>query len=312
VHRTKFESFIGIDLGGGKGKKTALALIKAVDGHAVVSAMEPRSGRPPLYDAALIDAVLATGESTLVCIDAPLTLPACLRCEVPVCPGQGNCIDPAVVQMNRLANESAESNRDSRRGKPPVTPYTQRGTEVYLHRRRGILPRETLGQGMGPLTARASHLLRALASRFRLNENLIEVYPRATLELLGFDEPYKKRVDARLQILAGLPDLTFGPGAWREQCVQSDHFFDSVICAYTGFLWSRDAWQLPADIDMDSLLRDGWIWVPPEAPGAAHDKPAGNPKQVVALGPTASPDLVDGKQEDESRVEGQPRRRSLP
>ena len=31
--------------------------------------------------------------------------------------------------------------------------YVQRAAEVILHRQHGILPRETLGQGMGPLTA---------------------------------------------------------------------------------------------------------------------------------------------------------------
>ena len=126
---------------------------------------------------------------------------------------------------------------------------------------------------MGPLTARAAHLLRALADKFTLNQNLIEVYPRATLELLGFREPYKKRVDRRVEILAQLPDLTFGPGVWREECRKSDHVFDAVICAYTGYLWSRDDWQLPADA-LPSLLQDGWIWVPPEQAEAVVDEPA--------------------------------------
>jgi predicted nuclease with RNAse H fold len=129
---------------------------------------------------------------------------------------------------------------------------------------------------MGPLTARAAHLLRALADRFRLNDNLIEVYPRATLELLGFREPYKKRVDRRVEILAQLPELTFGPGVWREECRKSDHVFDAVIAAYTGYLWSRDDWQLPADTQ-PALLADGWIWVPPERPADQIDEPTDEP-----------------------------------
>jgi predicted nuclease with RNAse H fold len=276
VSRRLFKRFLGVDLGGGKGKKTALAVLEASADGVVVRQLSPRAGAAPLYDTALIEAIRAAGDDTVVCVDAPLTLPACLRCEVPVCPGQESCVDPAVVEMRRLFGDPDPASRDARRGKPPLTPYTQRATEVYLHRRRGILPRETLGQGMGPLTARAAHLLRALADRFRLHQNLIEVYPRATLELLGFREPYKKRVDRRVEILAQLPDLTFGPGVWREECRKSDHVFDAVICAYTGYLWSRDDWQLPADTE-PSLLRDGWIWVPPERPGeqaAPADEPA--------------------------------------
>jgi predicted nuclease with RNAse H fold len=266
VHSRPFKRFLGVDLGGGKGKKTALAVLEASAEGVVVRQLAPRAGAAPLYDTALIDLIRGAGDETVVCIDAPLTLPACLRCEVPVCPGQESCVDPSVIEMRRLHGTVELDSRDARRGKPPLTPYTQRATEVYLHKRRGILPRETLGQGMGPLTARAAHLLRALADRFKLNENVIEVYPRATLELLGFREPYKKRVDRRVEILAQLPDLSFGPGVWREECRKSDHVFDAVICAYTGYLWSRDAWQLPADT-MPSLLRDGWIWVPPERAG---------------------------------------------
>ena len=33
-----------------------------------------------------------------------------------------------------------------------------------------------------------------------------------------------------------MPDLSFAPGVWREECVQSDHAFDAIICAYTGYL----------------------------------------------------------------------------
>jgi predicted nuclease with RNAse H fold len=265
VSRRPCKRFLGVDLGGGKGKKTALAVLDASPDGVVVTQLAPRAGAVPLYDTALIEIIRAAGEDAVVCVDAPLTLPPCLRCEVPVCPGQDQCIDPAVVEMRRLFGATESSSRDARRGKPVLTPYTQRATEVYLHRRRGILPRETLGQGMGPLTARAAHLMRALADRYRLNENLIEVYPRATLELLGFREPYKKRVDRRVEILAQLPDLSFGPGVWREECRKSDHVFDAVICAYTGYLWSRDGWQLPPDA-LPALLRDGWIWVPPERP----------------------------------------------
>jgi predicted nuclease with RNAse H fold len=267
--RRPFKRFLGVDLGGGKGKKTALALLE-LDGDGVaVTRIAPKAGGSPLYDAALIEYIRALGDDTVVCVDAPLTLPPCLRCEVPVCPGQEACVDTAVVEMRRLFGSAEPSGRDERRGKPTLTPYTQRATEIYLHKRRGILPRETLGQGMGPLTARAAHLGRALADRFRLNDNLIEVYPRATLELLGFREPYKKRVDRRVEILALIPDLTFGPGVWREECRKSDHLFDAVICAYTGYLWSRDGWALPVDSD-PVLLRDGWIWVPPEAPDATE------------------------------------------
>jgi hypothetical protein len=114
--------------------------------------------------------------------------------------------------------------------------------------------------------------MRALADRFRLNDNLIEVYPKATLALLQLSEPYKKRADARLRILSRMPDLSFAPGVWREECVQSDHAFDAIVCAYTGYLYARDGWTMPAE-SASVLQRDGWIWVPPESPAAAEPAP---------------------------------------
>ena len=269
-----FTRFIGVDLGGGKGKKTALAVLERTREGVTVTQLCPRAKEAPLYDAALVSALLSRAENAVVCIDAPLTLPPCLRCTEPVCPGQDACVDAEVLTMRGLATADLDTSRDHRRGKPVVTPYTQRATDLYL-RSRGIRARETLGQAMGPLAARAAHLVRALGQRYRLNHNLIEVFPRATIELLGFREPYKKRVDRRIDILAALRDLSFGPGVWREQCRQSDHIFDAVVCAYTGYLRSRDGWQI-SPAGGDPVDPQGWIWIPPEpvqAP-AAPPKPA--------------------------------------
>lgn len=245
------------------------------DGGATVTEIAPRAGALPLYDTALLQLLNGYGDGTLICVDAPLTLPPCLRCQVPVCPGQEQCLDTAVVEMRRLASQATMlADRDGRRGKPSVTPYTQRATELHLFFDRGLAPREALGQGTGPLAARAAHLSRALADRFRLNDNLIEVSPKATLTALGFSRPYKKHLherQTRAEILESLaPGLRFGPGVWREVCVQNDHLFDAVICAFTGYLWARDGW-MERDTVSPILRRDGWIWVPPAAAASTAD-----------------------------------------
>lgn len=257
-----FTRFIGVDLGGGKGKKTALAVLERGRDGVTVTQLVPRPKQAPLYDGALVSTLVGLATNAVVCVDAPLTLPPCLRCTEAVCPGQAACVDGEVVTMRGLLPDRVAEGRDLRRGKPTITPYTQRATDLYLHS-RGIVAREAMGQAMGPLTARAAHLVRALASSYRLNRNLIEVYPRATLELLGFREPYKKRVDRRIEILAALGDLSFGPGVWREECRQSDHAFDAVLCAYTGYLRERDGWQI-SPLAGDAIDPQGWIWVPPE------------------------------------------------
>jgi hypothetical protein len=292
VKGRQFQHTLGVDLGGGKGKKTAVATLLAEADGATVINIAPRSGAQPFYDATLIETIRSHGEDTLLCVDAPLTLPPCLRCEVPVCPGQEDCVDASVIEMRAIIAGSLlgeRPHRDRRRGKPSITPYTQRTTELYLAHRLGIVPREAMGQGTGPLAARAAHLTRALADRFRLNDNLLEVYPKGTLAALGFLRPYKKHLterETRAEILEALsPELRFGPGVWRELCIQSDHLFDAVICAYTGYLWARDAWTLPelapapiADqlartpATDETRSRDGWIWLPP----VPLKSPAGN------------------------------------
>jgi hypothetical protein len=68
------------------------------------------------------------------------------------------------------------------------------------------------------------------------------------------------------------PDLRFGPGVWRELCVQNDHLFDAVIAAFTGYLWARDGWQDQVALD-DARAREGWIWVPPAVRSAALREP---------------------------------------
>ena len=277
-----FTRFIGVDLGGGKGKKTALAVLERSRDGVTVTVLSPKAKEPPLYDTALISALLSRAEGAVICIDAPLTLPPCLRCTEPACPGQKACVDAEVLAMRGFANCDAEASRDHRRGKPAITPYTQRATDLYL-RSRGIRARETLGQAMGPLAARAAHLVRALGQRFRLNDNLIEVFPRATLELLGYSEPYKKRIDRRIDILAALRDLSFAPGVWREECRQSDHVFDAVVCAYTGYLRSRDDWQLSPPAG-DPIDPQGWIWIPPQPtapPKPAYAGGTQNPEQTA-------------------------------
>ena len=281
MNRRDFTHALGVDLGGGKGKKTALATLRIERDGATVVEIAPRAGSLPLYDGSLVDAIRRVDGNPLLCIVAPLTLPPCLRCEVPVCPGQTACVDPAVIEMRRLAAGAAQKldrdkmDRDERRGKPAITPYTQRPTEVFLASRLGIVPREALGQGTGPLAARAAYVTRALADRFVLNRNLLEVYPKGTLHALGFQRPYKKHLHERetraaiLEALSG--ELHFGPGVWREVCIQSDHLFEAVVCAFTGYLWARDAWIAPAPDgeyrgDRISHHRpDGWIWIPPTA-----------------------------------------------
>jgi len=260
--RPQFTTFIGVDLGGGKGKNTAVARLELVanNGSSYVEVRDYGTGKEaPWYDDRLI-AYLREHPQAVIAIDAPLTLPSCVRCQLPACPGTDVCDVPSITWFRERENGARVAGK-----KPKYTPYTQRASEVLLHEEHGILPRETLGQGMGPLTARATYLMKALASTHRLDENLIEVYPKATLTQLFAARTagrYKRSGDSpqtRLDILNALSDLKFAPGAWREHGLANDHKFDAVVCAYTAYLWSRGACLEPRE---QVVRDDGWIYFP--------------------------------------------------
>jgi predicted nuclease with RNAse H fold len=304
--RAGIRRFIGVDLGGGRGKNTAVARLELGVGptgrpRLAVAEAKVRHGQrgtgrsegEPGGEALFRDEVLVAwlerwvDDTTVVAIDAPLTLPPCIRCTLP-CPTVARCTVPVVAWMRRFGPKLLARGR-SDPGKPAVTPYTQRATEL-LQRAVGVSPRETLGQGTGPVAARAAYLRRVLSPRLRLHENLIEVHPRATIEQVFGPELSRlarhgddDRVWAtRKRVLAGLaPGIAFDY-VWPELVVRNMHVFHAVLSAFTAFLWARRGLRGPADLRVatpvsatpevlataiDELgthwLEDGWVFVPP-------------------------------------------------
>jgi hypothetical protein len=301
--RLALRRFVGISLGGGRGKTTAVARLELgpADAPRCLTLTEARvrwghRGGGEIDDeheseAAFRDDVLLgwlarwVDDGTVVAFDAPLSLPPCVRCNL-ACPGIDACSVPVVAWMRRHGSRLIVRTGRSDPGKPAVTPYTQRATELLLERAT-LQPRETLGQGMGPLAARAAYLRRALAPRLRLHENLLEVHPRATLiRLFGDRDERRTRHgsatqtwEARKLVLERLGQLVEGlefDRVWPELVVRNVHVFHAVVSAFTAYFWAREGWQGPADllgeseelraavVDLgEEWLHDGWIWAPP-------------------------------------------------
>lgn len=293
VVQRPFQRFVGVDLGGARGKTTVVAHLSARgDGTVWVNDVATRSrvnGTEPWRDETLADHLAGLGDDTVIAIDAPLTAPACGRCVLPVCPGVEACVDPAVAWMrtagHALVIEEGEAEAEligpgartvSRsmpaRPRARLLPYAHRATEVVACFDREILPATVLGSAVGPIAARAAHLVKRLASAgMRLHERVLEVSPSATVAaLLGrrLARGYKRDADpweTRALILESLSDLSFAPQSRlaREDTLRNDHCFDAILSAYTAFLWARDGWQMPAS--HQGLAADGWIWAPPGA-----------------------------------------------
>ena len=263
-----FSRFIGVDLGGGKGRNTAVALLQHEGAGVRVVYLSTRSPeQEPFYDSPLLRFVRRHQQGALLAMDAPLTPTVCVRCRQATCPTLEACEEPVLRWFREKGDELVRASGGRSGRKPPTTPYTQRACEVLLHRRHGIIPRETLGQGMGPLTARAHYLHRSMEDHFILNQNLIEVYPKATVHMLFGQEAasmYKRGADpwtVRAEMLEALGDqLRFE--VWKQVCLDNDHCFDAVIAAYTAYLWAVEGWELPEE-DRAVFEQDGWIWFPP-------------------------------------------------
>ena len=296
-----FHKFVGLDLGGVRGKTTAIAEIAchtnaAGQAAAQVTKVALRAGDQPWTDETLAGYLASMDPSTTaIAVDAPLTANACGRCERPVCPGSVACDDPAVAWL-RTVNRAEMSDQSVRSGSSPrslvtmrasepavrarLTPYAHRATEVALVA-RGLWPVSHLGGANSPIAARARHLARRLAGAgFALHQNLLEVSPLATVTaLFGARAARGRKRDAdpwhtRAEILARLDDLTFAPSSRlaREEVLRNDHCFDAVISAYTAYCWARDGWQLPEQ-GAEMFATDGWVWAPGEQAGAADKKP---------------------------------------
>jgi predicted nuclease with RNAse H fold len=272
-----FSRFIGVDLGGGRGKTTALAEIRSIGSGAEVVEVATRAGRSPWTDESLIGRLAVADPDRVIAIDAPLTQTACARCERPVCPGMEACSDPAVswlrttgrALVQKLAAETVGAGpRPQHTAQARLVPYSHRATDVVMTYERGLLPLSTLGASNGTIAARASQLRRRLrGAGYELHANLLEVSPAATIAALcgpRASRGYKRDADpwrTRAIVLERFSDLSFAPQSRmaREDVLRNDHCFDAVVSAYTAYLWARDGWTAPAGVFED----DGWIVAPP-------------------------------------------------
>ena len=295
--RSRFRTFVGIALGGGRGKQTAVARLAwqpgapapdlavtfaaARVGHRGTgeAGAEPASEAGYLRDPdleAYLDLQLA--DDPLVAVDAPVTVPPCLRCRLS-CPGIVACPQPDTRLVADLA---------PRRGSKPVfLPYAERACEV-VHRLDGSLVRAGFGQGTAPVAARVQYLLHRFAGRLVPQVNLVEVAPRAALvRWYGEATERATRVGAardvqraRAEVLEDLRGRLRFERVWPELVVRQRAVFYAVVAAVLASDLAREGWtyaQTVADPELarvvdehaDVFVRAGWIWLPPPGRPAA-------------------------------------------
>ncbi|MGN6106912.1 MAG: hypothetical protein ACTHU0_17525, partial [Kofleriaceae bacterium] len=189
-----FSRFVGVDLGGGRGKTTAVAELRCGPDGAEVIEVATRSDKQAWTDETLVQRLAQPAEGLVIAIDAPLTQPACNRCERPVCPGMEACVEPAVVWLRQegralvrkvAAETVGGTTRPAHVAQARLAPYAHRATDVVMTYARGLLPLSALGAANATISARANQLRRRLrGAGFELHANLLEVSPAATVAAL--------------------------------------------------------------------------------------------------------------------------------
>ena len=163
---SKAPAFAGVHLSGPNANKTALVVLQGNprERPLKIGKVYERIGTfgSLFSDERLVDILTHAGPFAEVFIDCPLTVPPCVACQRPVCPGAMKCDDVSVAYM--LAISSRVRRRGARKARP-VNPQSQRLWDA-LQLDEG--PEERLepfySANQAPLVARARTLQRRLNS----------------------------------------------------------------------------------------------------------------------------------------------------
>ncbi len=261
------EQFLGIDLGGAKSSRTALATLDYYPREEklflldIVLGIGPEGGQTG--DEALLE-IIAECEGTLAAIgvSAPLSLPRCFECTSAKCVSSKKCSDPGVKWAQSLKLKGSA-----------FLPYTQRPVEQWV--RADVFPRlsaharfevdEALGANKAPLAARIRYLRRF----FPKKTALFEIWPKLTAGVLGtlFRVPGSTLANLRqlevgeaararfLEIVLDRCDIFVYDRDLRK-LTQHLSAFDAFLIAYTSFLAKTGHSQRPP-----KAFDPKWGWV---------------------------------------------------
>jgi hypothetical protein len=236
-----------------------------------------------LSDDRLIEIMTRNQPLCGIFVDVPLTLPPCMSCTRPLCPGVARCEDVAVNYMLALAEKLAP--RRQRRHRP-VNPQSQRLWDVY-HTSMGSGPphEPTYNPNIAPLITRAKTLQRRLKlsiPKLAINETNIPLALELLADGLGSDLSLAREYrsfSAGLERRHDWLDLLLAEG-WLsretsperiDEIVSSVEIFHSFVAALIGCMTeSQLSSQIPREYDA-SL---GWVHLPSLQVDAAQMPPA--------------------------------------
>lgn len=266
-------AFAGLHLAGPNANKTALVVLRGRPGVGPL-AIEQVYHRIGSYgglfsDERLVEILTRTGPFAQVFVDCPLTVPPCVSCQRPVCPGAMQCEDVSVAYM--LAISSKVRRRGARKARP-VNPQSQRLWDVLqLESPNGERLEPSYSANLAPLVTRARTLQRRLNSldqAIELQETSVvntlerlavalKLSPNMKLAYRNFEEG----LENRRQIARRMVDR-----GWLhedpeeiEDAVASVESFHALISAWVGALRQVG---LTGKKPRGFIAGEGWVHLP--------------------------------------------------
>ena len=278
--------FAGVHLSGPNAGKTAVVVLagEALETPLKIEKVYEKIGAfgTLFSDERIFEILGKTGPFAEVFVDCPLTLPPCVSCQRPICPGVVSCEDLSVAYM--LAVSHKLRRKGARRARP-VNPQSQRLWDVLqLTEREGPRLEPSYSANLAPLVARARTLqrrLNALAEPVELKETSVAYAlerTQACLQIHGdlktdyrdFDRgpSTRERILSRLvergfvQASAAMGEEPFSHAA----VVESVEVFQAFMAAWVAALHGAG---LTEPRPTDFVPGEGWVFLPTVV--EAHD-----------------------------------------
>lgn len=279
-HQKSAARFAGIHLSGPNAGKTTLIILSAAGPEAgplrIEQVYEKIGALGSLFsDERLYDLLTKQTHLAEVFVDSPLSLPPCVACQRPVCPGVVACDDVAVAYM--LAVSSRRRRKGARRGRP-INPQSQRLWDVLrLEAPTEVVSEPSYSANLAPLVARGLTLqrrLNAASTPLLLKETstalaLLEARAGLSLKAPGAIDyrHFERGSDNRRHILDRLvasswlrPPPDAGDELWAyTAAVESVEVFQALIAAWVAALHH---WRLTIPRPEDFLQGEGWVYLP--------------------------------------------------
>lgn len=278
--------FAGVHLSGSNANKTSLVIL---EGPTPGAAPSPQSGAWPyplkivkvyekigsfgslFSDERLAQLLTIDGPFAHVFIDCPLTVPPCVACVRPVCPGAVKCDDVSVAYMLKV---SSRLRRRGARKARPINPQSQRLWDVLqLDTERAERLEPSYSANLAPLVARARTLqrrLNSLSPRIELREtsvsNVLEVLEaslRFPQDIKMLYRSFEDGLASREEVIDRLLAMGWLEGdddvVNFEQLSNSVETFHAFVCAWVGAMHHL---HLTRARPVNYVDGEGWVHLP--------------------------------------------------